>query len=806
MTVMLEEILGGRYKILKKLGRGGFGQTYLAEDHHQPRYPKCLVKQLEPRNTEPDALRLAHELFEREAQTLERLGFNHEQIPQLFAYFEENGEFYLVMEFIEGEQLSAGQGWTEDKVVTLLQDILKILEFVHKENVIHRDIKPSNIIRRKLDDKIFLIDFGTVKQVTIQNDDSTIGIDPTVSVGTQGYMPNEQLNGAPEFCSDIYALGMLGIYLLTGVLPTNLEKDPTGKVIWNKREEVNIELATVLDKMVRHNFKERYQTATETLEALQQLPSPISGSSTDPQTATELLSAQQLPPSNSGGSNQSITPVSPTPSSSGKDPDQSMTPVSPIQPDSTKKRGKRIPKKVLMFLGLIVIALIIAVLIHQVIRPPQPALSNRFSLGDKILIKEDNPQKENKEKEEAAKAFAKGDFDTAINQLESSLKRKKNDPEALIYLNNAKAAKKGNPLRIAVSVPISGNLGIAQEMLRGVAQSQNEVNNSGGIGGALLQVEIANDDNKAETATTEIAPAFVKDQQILAVVGHNASEVSIAAAPIYQKNGLVMVSPTSAANELSNKGDYNYIFRTVPSVDGDAKNLATYAIQTAGKRKFAICIDMASPYSVSLGDAFRTFVQQDRGQFSGVPCELSDSAFNAADFIAKAKRDNVDGLLVTPSVTRIDHAIQLAKANQSQLALFGGSTLYSSDILQQGGANVKGMVLAVVWHPEATPDNPFPNRAKDLWGAEVNWRTAMSYDATLAIAKGLTLSGNSRSKLRDVLVRQDFQASGATGAVQFLPSGDRKPISGRGGMGILVKVEPKPSTNNEYKFSPIPIP
>lgn len=794
-TLGVRTILDSRYEIIRHLGGGGFGQTYVAEDLKKFR-ESCLVKQLQPRFSDPGLLENARRRFNQEAITLQRLGNNHEQIPRLLAYFEEDAEFYLVMDFIEGKPLSVRQGWTEDEVVSLLQDILKILQFVHENNVIHRDIKPSNVIRRESDGKIFLIDFGAVKEVTILKEESP-GIDPdsTVSIGTPGYMPKEQSEGNPCFCSDIYALGMLGIHLLTKESPRNLNTDPsTSEVIWNTRE-ASPELAEVLGKMVRYNFTKRYQTVTKALEALQQLPTTSRQASGD---TTIPIPGEPEPPSNPVPPEE-ISTKSEVKGSDDPPPLPLVAPIPPIIP--VPPRGNFLTRlrrfsltmtgKVLGFLTIAAFAVVVAVSIPKLIpSQAQPDLSNRFSLGEKILIKADM----NSQKEEAAKAFAKGDFKTAIEKLESSLVLKKNDPEALIYLNNAKAAQKGKTFRIAVSVPIDGkNFGIDQEMLRGVAQSQNDWNNSRGSGGTMLQVKIANDDNNEEIAK-EIAQELVKDQQISAVVGHNASEVSIAAAPIYNNGGLVMVSPTSGASQLSDKG--KYIFRTVPSVDVDAKNLAPYAIETARKRKFAMCIDRKSPYSTTLASAFKKSVQKAGGQSSDIPCEFSDSAFDAVKFIKDAKNNGVDGLLVTPSVERMEPAIQLVK-NREGLAIFGGSTMYSYDILDKGKKDAEGMVLAVAWHSEATPGNGFPISARNLWGAEVNWRTAMSYDATQAIVEALVQSGNDRKKLRDELAR--INANGATGNIAFTDLGDRK-LEG-GGLGILVKVEQRPGTANKYKFS-----
>ncbi|HEY9675685.1 MAG TPA: serine/threonine-protein kinase [Waterburya sp.] len=290
---MLGATLSGRYKIVKYLGGGGFGQTYLAEDLQLPGNPICVVKQLKPISTDPFTLKTAKRLFDREAQVLYQLG-NHEQIPRLLAHFEQEQEFYLVQEFIEGhdlkQELPSGKQFSEIQVIDFCQEILKILEFVHQQGVIHRDIKPSNLMRRKQDGKIVLIDFGAVKQVSVQSADSDGQTSLTVAIGSPGYMPNEQQSGRPQFCSDIYAVGMIAIQALTGVPPNQLPEDPkTSEILWHdkwlhntlhQQVQASCALADVLDKMVRYDYRQRYPTATEAWQALEQLTQSYSSSTT----------------------------------------------------------------------------------------------------------------------------------------------------------------------------------------------------------------------------------------------------------------------------------------------------------------------------------------------------------------------------------------------------------------------------------------------------------------------------------------------------------------------------------------------
>ncbi len=273
-------LLGGRYQIITQLGRGGFGATFVAVDTQRPGNPQCVVKHLKPVATDPYTLQVAKLFFDQEAEIQQTLG-HHDQIPQLLAYFEENQEFYLVQELIEGhdltQELPPGKQLSEASVIKLLNDTLEILAFVHQRKVIHRDIKPSNIRRRQKDEKIVLIDFGAVKQV------KGLQVNPqgqttfAIPIGTPGYMPSEQAKGEPKFSSDVYALGIICIQAMTGINPDprsggGLPTHPdTGEIIWRDRVKVNPKLANILDKMVRYDFRQRYYTADEALQAVREL-------------------------------------------------------------------------------------------------------------------------------------------------------------------------------------------------------------------------------------------------------------------------------------------------------------------------------------------------------------------------------------------------------------------------------------------------------------------------------------------------------------------------------------------------------
>jgi serine/threonine protein kinase, bacterial len=273
---MIGQLLAGHYRVLQVLGVGGFGQTYITEDLHLPGNPKCVLKHLKPASADRSLLELARKFFEKEAIVLQQLG-NHDRIPRLLAYFEEQREFYLVQEYIPGHPLSTelkdNVKWKEQQVVELLQEILEILVFIHSQGVIHRDIKPDNIMRRSVDRRLILIDFGAIKQV--RNQQLTHGQQTmTVAIGTPGYMPIEQASGNPRASSDLYSLGTIAIQALTGVNPYELPTDDrTGELKWEHLTVANPQLIAMIQQMTRYHFKDRYLTAADALQAVRGLAS-----------------------------------------------------------------------------------------------------------------------------------------------------------------------------------------------------------------------------------------------------------------------------------------------------------------------------------------------------------------------------------------------------------------------------------------------------------------------------------------------------------------------------------------------------
>jgi serine/threonine protein kinase/alkylated DNA nucleotide flippase Atl1 len=286
--------------MIKLLGQGGFGRTYLAEDRDKLN-EKCVVKQFVPMIQGTAGLQKALELFEREARQLQQLG-HHSQIPALWAYFSENNQLYLIQQYIEGEtleQISQKQGvWTEQQVKELLTSLLPVLEFIHQQKVIHRDLKPDNIMRRRNGEYV-LIDFGVAKDLSATVIYTQIG----TRVGSDGYASREQMQGGEAYpASDLYSLGVTCFYLLTKISPLELWSDEGYS--WTKnwqqylKQNLSPQLKKVLDQLLKKDIADRYSSAAQVLQNLQIIrpPQPPPQSSTPaPSTPPPTPSPPVLP-------------------------------------------------------------------------------------------------------------------------------------------------------------------------------------------------------------------------------------------------------------------------------------------------------------------------------------------------------------------------------------------------------------------------------------------------------------------------------------------------------------------------------
>jgi eukaryotic-like serine/threonine-protein kinase len=259
-------LLKDRYRPIGFLDSGGMSRNFVAIDTDMPEEKKCVIKQFFPAPQvldDPEAFQKSVQLFQREGEQLDRLGNDSKQIPQLFAYLEQERRFYLVQEFIDGQnlfkELEENGVYSEEKIRKLLDDILPILKFVHDRGVIHRDIKPDNIMRRA-NGELVLIDFGMSKHLN-----STV-LSRGTTGGTMGYAPPEQIRAGVAYpASDIYALGATCIHLLTDISPDRLYDFHTNKWSWRQQliaqdRNISDKLALVIDRMLMTEVQARHQS------------------------------------------------------------------------------------------------------------------------------------------------------------------------------------------------------------------------------------------------------------------------------------------------------------------------------------------------------------------------------------------------------------------------------------------------------------------------------------------------------------------------------------------------------------------
>ncbi|MEA5549653.1 ABC transporter substrate-binding protein [Anabaena cylindrica UHCC 0172] len=415
------------------------------------------------------------------------------------------------------------------------------------------------------------------------------------------------------------------------------------------------------------------------------------------------------------------------------------------------------------------------------------SISERISFGDKSLTTGEISSA----KKDGIQAIANKNYEKAIADLTASLKNNRNDPESLIYLNNARIGL-AKSYTIVASLPITTDPNAALEILRGIAQAQSEINTAGGIKGVPLKIGIANDEDNPEISK-QIAATLVKNSEVLGVVGPNTSDVTLAAGTVYNSGELVAISPTSTSVKISNFS--RYVFRTVPSDFMAARTLANYMVKTLQKKKAVVFFNSQSNYSQSLKSEFVSSLALEGGQVSS-EVDLSQGNFSAAKSVERAIQDGVEVLMFAANTETLDKALQVVQANQKRLTLLAGDDVYSLKTLEVGREQATGMVVAVPWHIDGDTKSDFPQKSRKLWSGDVSWRTALAYDATKAFIKALEINPN-RSGIQQALLSSDFSTTGASGAIRFLQSGDRNaPVQ-------LVQIVPGKRSHTGYDFEPI---
>lgn len=454
--------------------------------------------------------------------------------------------------------------------------------------------------------------------------------------------------------------------------------------------------------------------------------------------------------------------------------------------------------------------LLLVVCLGTVLSSQRLVAEERISFGEKSLI----PGEISPDKKAGMDNIKLGKLLNAKDNFYKSLEKYRNDPEARIFFNNVNIGYK-NSYTIAVSVPISkdiNDINNSLEILRGVAQAQYEINDFGGINGVPLKVAIASDENDVKVAQ-DVATALVNNSNVLGVVGHYASDVTLAVKDIYTSKKLVAITPISTSvcltktftsksicqkNYNSSKNSKPYIFRTVPSDTDTANVLADYMFNKLNtNNNVAIFFNDNSNYSKSLKSEFMTVVNNKGGQVSK-EFNLYEQNFNAASSVKQIDKGTQVLMLAanTSTLTKVQEVVRSVKGKN--LKILAGDDVYTPSVLDIGDAAVE-MVVAAFWHIDNAPNPNFVKKSKELWSdAIVNWRTALAYDATQALIHAIQ-ENPTRSGVQKALLSPKFKVTGASGDIEFLPSGDRKNPKIE-----LVRIVPNiNSSSTPYKFVPV---
>lgn len=413
-----------------------------------------------------------------------------------------------------------------------------------------------------------------------------------------------------------------------------------------------------------------------------------------------------------------------------------------------------------------------------------------ISQGEKILLSGgENFQL----KTEAATAFAAKDWNGAIQKYQQATGQDANDPEAKIYLNNARAKQAGKVMAIAVVVPITPSPNEAREMMRGVAQYQDEFNRNNPA--QFLEVVVV-DERDASLADSLAQDLISSSLNVLAVLGHGVDSNGRQALGSYEKNKIAALSPLNTA--ITNNESGGSTVRTIPASQATTllnsylkkvgETLANYAVKN-NTASVAVFYNSDSTYSEQMKNEFVSALSAAGGQAVQV-VDIMAPDFDAATAVNNASQAGAKAAFLALSKNKVDAAVAIAKANNNQMALLAGDELYNPTLLVQGGEAVAGMVLAVPWRWR--PDDPFALDAANLWQGRVSWRTATTYDATRALAIALTDHAGDRAAISAALNQGITVSNTATEFDLFQDIPLVKAVKGKSG-----------PSGSGYQFDPI---
>lgn len=840
-------ILEGRYVPLKLLQHDELSTTFIARDLHAPELRYCTIDQLQiDPNFNPSQVETATKIFDREVKVLSKLG-EHPKIPRLLDSLEiiapvgpdlpAQKFLYIVHEYIDGQTLDAellARGkFTEAEVVVVLREVARILEFVHFQGSIHRNIKPTKILRDAAG-KIYLTDFGAIKQINTETGDITGDLSPRKSQSgfrLEYTLSNHYLRPEIYPSSDLYSLAVTCINLLTGKHPNELFNIDRNIWQWQTPElQVSDSLSKILDRMLQQLPIDRFGSARDVLDAL------------DDNLGTPILSIPVDTFSTTAANNSTLIVDQPY-----DDPfqlDESFFQLDddflqldrdlfqlddrlfeeenpPILPSSAPlqlipkvavKSSQPWRKIGIMVAGIAGLsAIIIPGFLRLFDRQPitgdaaqsvQMAMNRHSSMGERILVGIEGNRDTDKFKELkrlGVAAIANKNYPEAVIKLQAALVENPNSPETRIYLNNALVGDKKS-YTIAAAAPIERSLDRASEMLRGFAQAQAEMNQVGDINEAKIKLRIVDDGDNPKTIES-IATAVVNSPEILGIVGHNRNDVAIKAARIYNRKQLAFIAPISTAVKLTGTKE-PYVFRTNNKADAITSKLVDHLINVDRKRKVAIFYVPTIATHNEFKTQFVNKLAARGGKIVGTfpfstPAGATasgagfTSTFDPETRLQQAKKMGAEAILLLSTGRSNREAIKILKHRcdkYPELDVLSDTGLYNANTLKAGRAT-RGLVMIVPWQEsESTPQ--FSAGAKQLWNTQVNWATATSYNSVKALGAAIKAQESpSRTDVMKNLTKNEFM--GASGRFQFKNGEPTERY-------VLVKVDRTPAN---YKYS-----
>jgi serine/threonine protein kinase len=807
------KLQGGRYVIRKVLGQGGMGAALLASDNRLDGKP-VVIKELLSDST--DAVKFQEDVhnFKREMAMLAHL--DHPLIPSVTDHFQEGNRYFMVQEYVEGENLEERihrlqQPMPERDVLLYAWEVLDILGYLSQLTppIVHRDVKPANIVIGAKDKKAHLVDFGIARADEAKRRQ-------TAALGTPGYAPAEQYQGNADPRSDLYALGATMHHLLTNRDPRH-HPPFMYPAVRTFNSQVSEETERMLVRALNNDAKQRYQSVGQMkrdIDDILQKYFGLSGSSSSYTLGSSGLgvAAAILSATAPISANVSTpTTIAPVPSSHQL---IAFSPLSQTPPTPSLQQRRHSNVWLLLVLLLIIVALGLGSAFAAFFYLHSGSKNNGIyvtkvgneyiGISDGSFAFDTSNRIDGTLKTQAAQSFQKGDLVSAVSQWKAALAQDSNDAEALIYLENYNIMNSPSIITLVVATMLSGsNTSVGRDDLQGAYVAQKEFNDgsllSGGVKVRLLIANAGSQEANATRVAEQIVQLAQSDKTFVGVMGWPFSSYSFAAMQVLGKAHIPMVSPTSSSDTLTNISPY--FFRVAPSNKSQGIAGAKYAEQTLKAHKVALFADTADLYSQSLAKDFSQQFTTDGntiavtetytvGKPATLPGALQDALKHHPDLIYFSGYASDLGTLLTDLVSL---------GTPPTLLVLGGDALYELDYPSSAQAGFNRLRFTTFAYPDqwdvlgvgarkpaffseyAAAFDPDRQHTGSPYGYTRSDNDAiLSYDALVALLKGCNIALSAGQKtITPENLRQDLARingpnafQGVSGQIAFDASGD----------------------------------